>query len=76
MEQGAALIFFLCILVLQFAPLLVELSREVGLCCPPRLVGALFPVVQEFGLVQATDLHLGHEVVHLECYEAQIGRAS
>ena len=48
-EQGAALVFFLCIITLQVAPLLVELTREVGLSCPPQLVGYLFPVVLKLG---------------------------
>ena len=64
-EHGADLVVFLGILALQFAPLLVKLLHEVGLCCPPQLVGSLFPVFHEFGLKQATGLHLGHKVVHL-----------
>ena len=64
-DHGAALIVFLSILALQFEPLLVELTCEVGLCCPPRLVDGPFTVVQEFGLKQATGVHLAHEVVQL-----------
>ena len=64
-EHGAALVVFLCIIALKFVPLLIQLPREVGLCCPPRLVGGLFLVVQEFGLEQATGIHMGHNVVQL-----------
>ena len=64
-EDGAALIVLLGILALPFAPILVELLREVGLCCPLQLVCGIFPVVQEFGLEKATEVHLGHEVFHL-----------
>ena len=64
-EHGAALVVFLCIIALKFVPFLVQLPCEVGLCCPPRLVGGLFLVVQEFGLEQATGIHMGHKVFHL-----------
>ena len=53
------------ILALQFAPLLVELLHEGGLCCPPLIVGGLSPVFQECFLKQAIGILLCHEVVHL-----------
>ena len=64
-EDIADLIVLLGLLALYFVPLLVELPSEVGVCCPPRLIGCILPVVQEFGYEQATDVHMGHEVVHL-----------
>ena len=64
-EHGAALVTFMGISVLRFAPLLVKLLHEVGFCFPPQLFGGLFPFVQKFGLKQATGVHLGHKLVHL-----------
>ena len=62
--NSAAFIVLLGILALYFAPLFVELLCKVGVCCPPQLISCLLPVVQEFGLKQATGVHLGHKVVH------------
>ena len=59
-EDRADLIVLIGLLLLQLSLLLVELPREVGLRCPPQLVGIFLPVVQEFGLEQATCVHLGH----------------
>ena len=64
-ENCTALELLLQILVLQVALLLVDLFHEVGLCCPPRLVRSLLPVVYKFGLKQDICVHLGHKVVHL-----------
>ena len=63
--DSAALIVFLVLLVLLFAPLLVELPYEVGVCFPPQLIGCLLQVIQEFGLEEATCVHMVHKVVHL-----------
>ena len=64
-EDSAYSVVLLGLLALEFLPLLVELPCEVGVCYPPQLIGCLLPVVQEFGLEQATGVHLGHKVVHL-----------
>ena len=63
--NSAAFKVLLELLALEFSPFLVELTCEVGMCCPQQLIGCLFPVVQEFGLKQATCVHLGHKVVYL-----------
>ena len=44
-EDSAAFIVLLGLLALEFAPFLVELPCEVGMCCPPQLIGCLLPVV-------------------------------
>ena len=65
MEDSAAFIVLLGLLALEFAPFLVELTCEVWICCPPRLIGCLLSVVQEFVLELATGIHPGHKVVYL-----------
>ena len=62
-EDSADFIVLLGLLALEFAPFLVELSCEVGMYCSPRLIIFLLPVVQEFGLEQATGVHLVQKVV-------------
>ena len=64
-EDSAAFIVLLGLLALKFVPFLVELTYEVGMCCPPQLIGCLLPGVQEFGLKHATGVHMGKKVVHL-----------
>ena len=64
-EDSTAFIVLLGLLALEFAPFFVELLCEVGMCCPPRLIGCLLPVVQKFGLEQATGEHLDQKVVYL-----------
>ena len=64
-EDSDTFIIILGLLALKFAPLLVELPCEVGVCCPPLLIVCLLPFVQEFGLEHAIGVHMGHKVVHL-----------
>ena len=64
-EDSADFILLLGIIALESAPFLVELPFEVGMCLPPQLIERLLPVVQEFGLGQATGIYMGHKVVYL-----------
>ena len=64
-NDSAAFIVILGLLTLMFEVFLVEMPCEVGTCCPPRLIHCLLPVVQKFGLKQATCVHLVHKMVYL-----------
>ena len=68
-EDSDAFIVLLGLLALDFAPFLVELPYEVEMCCLPRLIAYLFPVVQEFGLEQAcTMLFVRCSINYVQCY--------
>ena len=62
-EDSAAFMVLLGLLALKH--FLDELPCEVGMFFPPRLICFLLLVIQEFGIEQATGLHLVHKVVYL-----------
>ena len=44
-EYSTDFIVLLGLLALKVSPFFVKLRCEVGMCCPPQLIGCLLPVV-------------------------------